>query len=112
MEQGYSEATGDHSMKAFIDFHVGLSPPDRETKRKLDRAFQELVGLYKADKGEVVLPQTASLALQYQNIHDNWQLYNLHWLRAACLYAGKANFDKAEIEYRECWRWESNCTQR
>ena len=104
MEAAYSEATGDHSFRTFIDYYDGLSPPEREFKKSLDRTFQSLVKLHQSGEFDPVLSGTKSLKSQYEKIKDWWQLANLHHLRGNCLYEGKADFHGAEAEYRQMYQ--------
>jgi CHAT domain-containing protein/thioredoxin-like negative regulator of GroEL len=104
MEAAYSETTGDHSFRAFIDYYDGLSPPERELKKSLDRTFQNLVKLHQSGKFDPVLSGSKSLESQYEKIKDWWQLANLHHLRGNCLYLGKADFHGAEAEYRKMYQ--------
>jgi CHAT domain-containing protein len=103
MEAAYSEATGDHSFRAFIDFYDGLSPPQREIKKSLDQKFQTLVELHQDSKFDLVLRNSKSLESQYAKIKDSWQLLNLHHLRGNSLYMGKADFRGAESEFRSMY---------
>ncbi len=104
MEAAYSEATGDHSFRAFIDFYDGLSPPERELKKSLDRRFQSLVKLHQSGKYFPILSSGKSLEFQYEKIKDWWQLANLHHLLGYCLYQGKADYHGAEAEYRKMYQ--------
>ena len=101
MEAAYSEVTGDHSFRAFIDYYDGLSPPERELKKSLDRTFQSLVKLHQSGKFDPVLSGSKSLESQYEKINDFWQLADLHHLRGNSLYLGKADFSGAEAEFRQ-----------
>jgi CHAT domain-containing protein len=98
-EAAYSASTGDHSLRAFIDFYVGLSPPERELKRSLDRKFQSLLDLYRKGEFAVVLQSSKPLQPQYTKIKDSWQLVHLHHLRGSSFYDGEADFRAAEAEY-------------
>jgi CHAT domain-containing protein len=101
MEAAYAEATEDHSFRSFIDFYVGLSPPERRLKRSLDAEFQTLVTLHQNGKFDTVLSRSKPLEPQYTQIRDYWQLLNLHHLRGNSLYVGKADFKGAEAEYAQ-----------
>ncbi len=104
MESAYSETTGDHSFRAFIDFYDGLSPPDREFKKSLDRKFQSLVQLQQNGELNPVIIGSKSLEPQYEKIKDWWQLADLHHLLGNCLYLRKADFRGVEAEYREMYK--------
>jgi CHAT domain-containing protein/Flp pilus assembly protein TadD len=100
MEAGYSESTGDHSFRTFIEFYTGLSPPERDMKKSLDQKFQTLVKLHQDGKFDLALNGSKFLASQYAAIKDLWQLVNLHHLRGNSLYLGKDDYRGAEAEYR------------
>jgi CHAT domain-containing protein len=104
MEATYSDVTGDHSFRAFIDYYDGLSPPEREFKKSLDRKFQSFVHLHQNGKFKPVIRRTKSLESQYQKIKDWWQLADLHHLRGNCLYLGRADFSGAEAEFRQMYQ--------
>lgn len=97
MEKAYADISGDRSFRQFIDFHIGLSPPERVKKKALDREFQQLVKRYVNREFDVVLHRTLSLEPQYEIIKDSWQLFNLHHLRGHSLYL-KADFAASEAE--------------
>jgi CHAT domain-containing protein len=103
MEAGYSALTGDHSGMDIIRFYVGLSPPQREIKRSLDEKFQEILKLHKNGELDLALDRIKSLELQYLQIKDFWQIYNIHHMRGNSLYMGKADFRDAEVEYRQMY---------
>jgi tetratricopeptide (TPR) repeat protein len=101
MEAAYSKATGDTSFKAFIAFHVGLSPPHREFKRTLDSQAESLNKLYSNRSFDLILSRSKPLELQYATIRDFWQLADLHHLRGNSFYLGKADLRAAEAEFRK-----------
>jgi CHAT domain-containing protein len=101
IEGAYSKATGDSSFKAFLAFHVGLSPPQRELKRTLDRQVQFLNKLYGNSKFDLILIRSKPLEHQYATLGDFWQLADLHHLRGNSLYMGKADLRAAETEFRK-----------
>jgi len=101
MEETYSAVTGDHSFEALLRFYAGLSPPQRELKRDLDREFQNLVALHRNSKFSDVLQAGKTLEYQYSKLGDLWQLVNLHHLLGNCLYLGEADFLGANSEYRK-----------
>ena len=104
MEASYGEATGDRSLKTFIAFYDGLSPPERQLKRALDLEFQGLVKLYQSREFDHVLLRSKLLETRYTKINDSWQLFNLHSLRGNCFYLGKADFQSAEAEFLKMYR--------
>jgi CHAT domain-containing protein len=99
MEEAYSAATGDHSFKALLKFYAGLSPPQRELKRNLDRKFQDLTTLDYNSKLSDIMQTGKLLEYQYSQLADLWQLANLHHLFGNALYMGKADFSGACSEY-------------
>ncbi len=101
METAYRASTGDSSLKAFLDFYVGLSPPQLALKRILDREFQNLDDLYRAGKFSIVLRSSKPLENRYTTLKDFWQLADLHHLRGNSFYLGMADFDAAEAEFRK-----------
>lgn len=101
MESGYSKTTGDNSLKAFIDFYIGLSPPQRTIKKNLDHRFQELLKLHQNGQFALVLQQSESLESSYRKLRDFWQLVDLHYLRGSCYYLENAGFDRAEAEFAD-----------
>jgi CHAT domain-containing protein len=103
IEAAYSASTRDHSLRSFIEFYIGLSPPDRKTKKSLDQQYQHLVDLYHSGKFDLALQNSKPLELQYKRIKDFWQLAYLHHLIGDTLYLGKADFRAAEMEFRKMY---------
>jgi CHAT domain-containing protein len=101
MEAAYSKATGDTSFRAFLAFHVGLSPPQREFKRTLDREVQALNKLYSSRKFDTILSRSKPLEHQYAALRDFWQLADLYHLRGNSFYMGKADLRAAEAEFHK-----------
>lgn len=104
MEAGYSAFTGDHSSKDIIKFYIGLSPPEKETKRSLDRKFQEILKLHQSGEQGLAITRIKSLEPQYLQINDFWQIFNVHHMLGNSLYLGKADFRGAEYEYLQMRR--------
>jgi CHAT domain-containing protein len=104
MEDGYSTATGDHSFINMIQFYAGLSPPERELKRSLEKEFQDVIRVHQAGQLDLALRRSKILESQFLKIKDSWELINLHHLRGNCLSMGRADFRGAASEYREMYR--------
>jgi len=100
MESAYSAATGDNSLRAPLDFYIGLSPPQRTLKQSLDKELQTLGQQYRGGDFTAVLQQSAPLAHRYAGLGDFWQLASLHHLRGNTFYLGRADFSSAEAEFR------------
>jgi CHAT domain-containing protein len=100
LESAYGAMTGDHSWNALILFYGGLSPPDRNLKRTLDKRLFELAASQGTTPVDLVLSGSATLEPQYSSLNDIWQLFNIHSLRGNCFFL-KADFRSAELEYRQ-----------
>ncbi|MDM7994762.1 MAG: CHAT domain-containing protein [Acidobacteriota bacterium] len=100
MESAYSAATGDRSLRAPLDFYIGLSPPQRTLKQSLDKELQTLGQQYRGGDFTAVLQQSTPLAHRYAGLGDFWQLASLHHLRGNAFYLGRADFVSAEVEFR------------
>ncbi len=101
LEGLYSDATGDTGLKAFLAFHVGLSPPQRSLKQASDKAFLKLEDLYTKGDFAAVLSRSKLLEPQYRDLKDHWQLANLHLFRGNSYYLGRADFQAAEAEFHK-----------
>jgi CHAT domain-containing protein len=104
MEAGYRAATGDHSLSNMIQFYAGLSPPEREVKRSLEKEFQDIIRVHQAGQLDLALRRSKILESQFLIIRDFWELINLHHLRGNCLSMSRADFRGAASEYREMYR--------
>jgi CHAT domain-containing protein len=99
METAYREATGDTGFKTLLAFYAGLSPPQRELKKTLDKKLQDLDGLYRKGRFTAVLSESSTLLSRYTELQDFWQVTDVHHLRGNSYYLGTADFDAAAAEY-------------
>jgi CHAT domain-containing protein/predicted negative regulator of RcsB-dependent stress response len=100
LEAAYSAHTGDGSWKGLLDFYAGLPPEQRRTKRSLDLRFDALEDLHYKRQLTEALHGSESLEQEYARLRDQWQLFNIHFLRGNCLYY-QADFKRAEAEYHQ-----------
>jgi len=105
IEDAYATSTGDHSFRAFIDFHNGLSPPNRKIKKSLDQKLQTLDVLYQHGKFDLVLQSSKPLEIQYAKIKDSWQLARLHHLLGNSLYVAKPTFAQQNANSAKCMKF-------
>lgn len=103
MEAAYSNTTGDHSWKTLLTFYAGLSPPQRNTKKSLDRRLEVCANLLNTHQIDAALRGSESLGREFSLLGDYWQLFNIHFLRGNCFYY-QAQFGRAEAEYQEMMR--------
>jgi CHAT domain-containing protein len=101
METVYRASTGDAGFKDLLAFHAGLSPPQRELKRTLDKKLKDLDALYYKKHFVDVLNGSSPLISQYTKLLDFWQVAHIHQMRSNAYYEGKADFNATEIESRK-----------
>ncbi len=86
MEGAYRAATGDNAYERLIDYVDRLTPRQRETKRELDKRFQELLELHRKGEAAAVPAATGPVAVAFERLYDFWQLVNVHHLRGNCRF--------------------------
>jgi CHAT domain-containing protein/lipoprotein NlpI len=105
LARSYQNATGDDSCSRLINFYAGLSPPQRQNKKKLDTRLEQLIELYDKKDFQSSLARSESLTPELKALGDYWQLVRAYQLRGTCWFYGKSDFVSANREYQEMLRY-------
>jgi CHAT domain-containing protein/Flp pilus assembly protein TadD len=101
LAQSYQTNTGDDACAHMISFYAGLSPPQRQIKKKLDARLEQLIKLYDKNEFQAALTGSGPLLRDFETLRDYWQLVRLHHLRGSSRYYWKADFSASNRGYRE-----------
>ncbi len=105
LARSYQSATGDDSCSRLINFYAGLSPPQRQKKKKLDTRLEQLIEFHKNEDFQASLTRSESLIPELKTLGDYWQLVRAYQLRGSCWFYGKTDFSAANREHREMLKY-------